>query len=190
MISMCFFVCTCAVLLSSGWSSSFVNVTATILIYTYCHIVSLHDALPIYPFAVVRLVRRQPAGVRRRADRREGAECLLRQRRHQNRERRPVVVFDAAGHHAGPYGADPALNAAALTQEGDDAAEVAAQHVGGIDETEVAPFRKLAQGLHATLRDRGPGRRGGRLAGFQRGMGRLVAPRPLGRSEAPTPEPQ
>src|SRR3546814_15740547 len=72
-------------------------------------------------------------------------------------------------------GADPALDAAALTQEGDDAAEVAAQHVGGIDETEVGPFRKLAKGLHAALRDGGPGRRGGRLAGFQRGMGRLLA---------------
>src|SRR3546814_1770337 len=58
-------------------------------------------------------------------DRSKGAKGVLRQGGHQHGERRAVVVLDAAAHDPEPDGADPGGDAAALAQEGDDAAEVA-----------------------------------------------------------------
>src|SRR3546814_6410250 len=57
-------------------------------------------------------------------DRSKGAKGVLRQGGHQHGERRAVVVLDAAAHDPEPDGADPGGDAAALAQEGDDAAEV------------------------------------------------------------------
>src|SRR3546814_17278799 len=53
----------------------FFNDTATTEIYTYCHTLSLHDALPISGFAVVGTYRAAELGRR--------PVLLRRQRRHQ-----------------------------------------------------------------------------------------------------------
>src|SRR3546814_7096622 len=67
-------------------------------------------------------------------DRSKGAKGVLRQGGHQHGERRAVVVLDAAAHDPEPDGADPGGDAAALAQEGDDAAEVAGQRAGRSEE--------------------------------------------------------
>jgi hypothetical protein len=89
-------------------------------------------------------------------DRREDAERIGGQGGDHDGETGRLEGLDAAGADAEPDAADPVVDAGPLAQEGEDAGELAAQRVGGIDKAEIGALRQRRELCQAGFDQRGP----------------------------------
>src|SRR3546814_4439530 len=77
----------------------FFNDTAPTDIYTYCHTLSLHDALPIFLAVIAQLQRQRLAGaIARLGQQRPGAGQSVGIGRRRIGGRNALVIADVAGH--------------------------------------------------------------------------------------------
>src|SRR3546814_12239766 len=83
----------------------FFNDTAPTDIYTYCHTLSLHDALPIFLAVIAQLQRQRLAGaIARLGQQRPGAGQSVGIGRRRIGGRNALVLADVAGHERpGPF---------------------------------------------------------------------------------------